>query len=44
VTRSKIVGTDRKEYLAESGKQGSKDQYGVMNVVLQKGVEKEISL
>lgn len=44
VTKSKIVGPDGTVYLAKSGSQGSKDQYGFMNVVLSKGVEKEVSL
>jgi hypothetical protein len=44
VTRSKIIGPDGTAYLAKSGNQGSKDQYGFMNVVLNKGVEKEVSL
>jgi hypothetical protein len=44
VTKSKITGPDGTAYLAKSGSQGSKDQYGFMNVVLSKGVEKEVSL
>lgn len=44
ITKSKIVGPDGKAYLAKSGNQGSKDQYGFMNVVLSKDVEKEVSL
>ena len=44
VTKSKITGPDGTSYLAKSGSQGSKDQYGFMNVVLSKGVEKEVSL
>jgi len=44
VTRSKITGPDGTSYLAKSGRQGSKDQYGFMNVVLNKGIEKEVSL
>jgi len=44
VTRSKITGPDGTAYLAKSGRQGSKDQYGFMNVVLNKGIEKEVSL
>lgn len=44
VTKSKITGPDGTAYLAKSGSQGSKDQYGFMNVVLNKGVKKEVSL
>ena len=44
ITRSKITGPDDTAYLAKSGNQGSKVQYGFMNVVLNKGVKKEVSL
>ncbi len=44
LTRSKIVGPDGTEYLGKSGNQGGKEEYGFMNVVLQKGREKQIEL
>lgn len=44
ITKSKIIGPNGKPYLAKSGKQGPKDQYGFMNVVLQKDTAVEVSL
>lgn len=44
VTRSRITASDGTEYLAKSGNQGGKEQYGFMNVVLQKGRKEQIEL